>query len=297
MSKVSPYQLWATIYMPSTREDLFEFVCNNKIPNLKSMVICLEDSILENEVEKWLKNISELLIKLDKNIKKPLVFVRPRNPQNAVVLYKFKNIEKIGWFVLPKFDNDSFSDWLNVINLSPKNFVFMPTLETADVLNTDSVINLKNKIIDNNLFEKILVLRIGWNDILSCLRLRRNKENTLYETPLDYIVSMFVSIFNSSGFYLTSPVYEDFKDHDILKEEFKLDLQHGLVWKTVIHPTQIEYIHELLKVKKTDYESAVLILDKNSKAVFQFNWAMCEPSTHTHWATEILERYKYYGLK
>jgi hypothetical protein len=37
--------------MPSTRTDLVDFVYNQKIPELKSMVICLEDAILENEIE------------------------------------------------------------------------------------------------------------------------------------------------------------------------------------------------------------------------------------------------------
>jgi len=37
--------------MPSTRYDLIEFVCNKKIPELKSMVICLEDAILESEID------------------------------------------------------------------------------------------------------------------------------------------------------------------------------------------------------------------------------------------------------
>lgn len=297
MQEISPYQLWATIYMPSTRDDLIEFVCNKKIPELKSMVICLEDAILENEIEIWLKNIENLLDNLENQTKNPLVFIRPRNPKMALEIYKINNIEKINGFVLPKFDNISFLDWLEVINSSPKNFIFMPTLETSDVLNPYSANNLCEKLINNGLKNRILALRIGWNDLLSCLRLRRNKENTIYDSPLNYTIWMLINIFASKWFYLTAPVWENFKNNELLEKEFKLDLQHGLIWKTVIHPTQIKYIHELLKVSNWDYESAKMIIDKNSKAVFQINWTMCEPATHYNWALEIIERFKYFGLE
>jgi citrate lyase beta subunit len=105
---------------------------------------------------------------------------------------------------------------------------------------------------------------------------------------------MLVSIFTPAWFYLTAPVYENFWNEEILKKEFSIDLQYGLVWKTVIHPSQIKHIHESLKVKKADLESAKHILDKDAKAVFKFNWSMCEPSTHHKWALEIIERDKYF---
>lgn len=48
MNKViSPFMLGATLYMPATRTDLAEVILFGKIPELRSMVICLKDAVSE----------------------------------------------------------------------------------------------------------------------------------------------------------------------------------------------------------------------------------------------------------
>ena len=106
---------------------------------------------------------------------------------------------------------------------------------------------------------------------------------------------MLVTQFVPAGFRLTAPVFEYFRDHEVLQAEFQRDLQHGLVGKTAIHPSQIPIIHQALKVDSVDYEAAKRILEDSSPAVFEFEGAMCEPATHHHWAVQVMERAKHFG--
>ena len=295
-TRISPYQLGATLYMPATRPDLLDVILRQKIPDLRSMVICLEDAIREDEVTASLTNLQHCLRELhgqERNV--PLVFVRPRHPQMAHELLSMQGIECVDGFVLPKFDNQSFTAWYAVVQASPAHMLFMPTLETAQVLDVMAVRELCERLQDDRIKSRILALRIGGNDLLSCLRLRTHHAHTLYDGPLGYVVAMLVTHFVPAGFHLTAPVFEYFQEHTILQVEFQRDLLHGLVGKTVIHPSQIAVIHHALKVDSSDYEAALRILDDTMPAVFQFEGAMCEPATHHHWAVQIMERARYFG--
>lgn len=297
--KLSPYQLGATLYMPATRSDLLEVSLQQKIPDLRSLVVCLEDAIADHEVQAALLNLYaylEVLYHTDRRVK-PLVFVRPRHPQMALELLKQENIRALDGLVLPKFDHESFQNWQKVIQASPSNFWFMPTLETTQILDAYAVRELRLRLQEAELKRRILVLRIGGNDLLACLQLRTNPQHTLYDGPLAYVVGMLVAQLMPAGFQLTAPVFESFRDHSVLKAEFQRDLLHGLVGKTVIHPSQIPIIHQALKVKQSDYLAAKKILANNAPAVFQLEGVMCEPSTHQNWAWQVLEQAKYFGCQ
>ena len=55
---------------------------------------------------------------------------------------------------------------------------------------------------------RILVLRIGGNDLLNLLGLRRQRGHTLYETPLGAVIARLVTTFKPHGFRLSAPVFE-----------------------------------------------------------------------------------------
>jgi len=263
------------------------------------MVICLEDAIREDEIIEWLGNIQKLLLTMkQKNVKEwLLIFLRPRTPSMAIELFKMEWIENINGYVLPKFDNISFSLWYEVILKSPLNFVFMPTLETHNIIDEKWAKKLSNKILKNNIKQRILVLRIGGNDLLSCFRLRRNSDSTIYDSPLIYVISMLMSVFVPQWFYFSSPVCESIKENAMLKKELEKDVSFWFTGKTAIHPNQVDMIHNAFQITQNDLESALKIVDVQAKAVFQHNGNMCEPSTHYNWAREILERKKWYGVK
>jgi len=147
------------------------------------------------------------------------------------------------------------------------------------------------------LSDRIIALRIGGNDLMGCLGLRRPCGLTLYDTPMSFVIAMLAGVMGASGFHLTAPVFEKISEESLLKKELALDVAHGLVGKTAIHPKQVAIIHEALKVSQSDYHSAKAILGDSAPAVFKFQDTMCEPATHLKWAKNTLERAKWHGIR
>jgi len=291
---LSAYALGATLYMPATRHDLWSVVSGEKIPHLRSMVICLEDAVSEQDVGLALQHLQQLLQQLahePRRAQAPLVFVRPRHSRMAAQLAEWPLIHQLDGFVLPKFDLDSLTDWQAAI---PQNLLLLPTLETAMVYDSGAMRELREHLSSSKL--PVLALRIGGNDLLACLGLRRPPSHTLYQTPLAQVINQLIATFMPYGFALTAPVCEYFEPADLLKTEVELDVQHGLVGKTIIHPSQIGWVHRALQVDTKDYTAAQAILAPDARAVFQYEGAMLEPATHRAWAARIVERARYYGV-
>mgnify|MGYP004704170745 CR=1 FL=1 len=57
----SPWNLGATLYMPATRDDIGDAILEGKIPGLRSLVICLEDAVNEDDIPQALQNLTQLL--------------------------------------------------------------------------------------------------------------------------------------------------------------------------------------------------------------------------------------------
>lgn len=295
---ISPYQLGATLYMPATRSDLIELVLHNKIPDLRSLVICLEDSVSKADIDKGLKNLLELLHRIDamggRNCLQPLIFVRPRNLLMGDYLNNLEVINHINGFVIPKFTLASLEAWQAA--LARENLLLMPTLETAEVFNPLAMLELKDAL-NANIKSRVLALRIGGNDLMSCLGLRRSPTHTLYSTPVGYFISMLAGILGADGYALTAPVFERLDNLELLEAELELDILQGLVGKTAIHPMQLTSIHNAFKVSQEDLTSAQLILAEDAEAVFNYSGAMCEPATHLNWAKNIIARANFYGTR
>ena len=62
MKAISPFALGATLYMPATRDDILDVVFGMKIPELRSLVVCLEDAVAAIDVESALANLQALLM-------------------------------------------------------------------------------------------------------------------------------------------------------------------------------------------------------------------------------------------
>ncbi|MFP3504446.1 HpcH/HpaI aldolase/citrate lyase family protein [Burkholderia sp. SIMBA_062] len=298
MKAISPFALGATLYMPATRGDILEMVFGTRIPELRSLVVCLEDAVAAIDVESALANLRALLMDIEarggRSESGPLLFVRPRDAAMAAVLNDWPLMKHVDGFVVPKLTLQSLPLWENAV--SHPNLYLMPTLETADVYDPGAMVEL-GLALKANLDRRIVALRIGGNDLMGCLGLRRNPATTLYSTPLGYVIPMLAGIMGAQGFALTAPVFEQLATPDLLKEELALDIAHGLVGKTAIHPGQIRIIQEALRVSLEDFNCAKLIVNDAAPAVFKHNDAMCEPATHYKWAVNILERAKWHGLR
>ncbi len=298
MNEISPYQLGATLYMPATRDDITDVILRNKINGLRSLVICLEDAVSDKDIPSALENLngilSELLIAEREHQSSPLTFIRPRNIEMGRMLVNNFDLSCIDGFVLPKFTQESLSSWGEI--LKDTHLLWMPTLETEDVFDPIAMRELAFALDSHPCKNKILALRIGGNDLMNVISLRRSRTSTLYDGPLGYVFKMLVSSFSSKGFALTAPVCELIDQPALLQEEIHQDIEHGLVAKTAIHPTQIALIHNALAVEQQDYDDALRIVN-SEQAVFKSNGAMCEPATHRKWAQNILMRAKHYGIQ
>ncbi|OXI80424.1 citrate lyase [Burkholderia sp. AU31652] len=298
MKTLSPFALGATLYMPATRSDILDVVSGTRFPELRSLVVCLEDAVAAIDVDSALANLRALLMNIDARGGRvesgPLLFVRPRDAAMAAVLNDWPLMKHVDGFVVPKLTLRSLSSWENAV--SHPDLYLMPTLETADVYDPGAMVELGSAL-KANLNRRIIALRIGGNDLMGCLGLRRNPATTLYRTPLSYVIPMLAGIMGAQGFALTAPVFEQLATPHLLNEELELDIAHGLVGKTAIHPSQIRIIQEALRVSLEDFNCATLIVNDAAPAVFKHNDAMCEPATHYKWAVNILERAKWHGVK
>ncbi|MER2511476.1 MAG: HpcH/HpaI aldolase/citrate lyase family protein, partial [Nitrosomonas ureae] len=143
--------------------------------------------------------------------------------------------------------------------------------------------------------ERILTLRIGGNDLLSLLRMRRPRGRTIYETPIGQVIARLATTFIPYGFSISAPVFEYLDDVQTLSREIEEDLNHGLLGKTAIHPTQVPLIERHYQVRQQDVEAAMRILHHDAPGVFKLHQSMCEPATHRPWAHSVLEAARCFG--
>lgn len=287
------WQLGAPLYVPVLHPDLLKIANAEKIPFIKSMIICTEDAVAEKDLAQSMLNL-ERFLPLIERVESRFRFIRVRNPQILKRILDLPGIEKIDGFVLPKFDLNNFQAYHE--SLTNTQFRIMPTLETVDVFNPAAMRELAMTLVNSSLKNNIPLLRIGGNDLLNLIGMRRPRGVSLYETPIAHVIAQLVTTFKPLGFSLSAPVYEYLDDTETLDREIRSDMAHGLVGKTAIHPTQIPMIQRHYRVSEMDYEEAQDILNTESPAVFKRHQAMCEVSTHINWARQIIDRYDCYGL-
>lgn len=298
MIKHSAYALGATLYMPATRPDILDVVFGEKIQGLRSLVVCLEDAVAETDVQQALTNLKSLLLGIEARGGRlsggPILFVRPRDAEMAAVLNEWSLMRHVDGFVVPKLRLSNIRQWQQAVTRN--ELILMPTLETPEVFDPGAMVELRDAMLEQ-LPGRIIALRIGGNDLMGCLGLRRNPAMTLYSTPMNYVIPMLCGVMGAAGFALTAPVFEQLNTPHLLEQELALDMAHGLVGKTAIHPSQISVIHKALQVTLEDLNSARQILSESAPAVFKFNDAMCEPATHYKWAQTVIERAHWQGVR
>jgi citrate lyase beta subunit len=260
---------------------------------LRSMIFCTEDAVSTIDVDSCLRHLG-LCLQGFKESPHRYRFIRARNPEILARLLALPHIEKIDGFVLPKFNESVFHAYFDQLKGTP--FKVMPTLETQDVFDSSAMTELRQTLLQKDIAERIITLRIGGNDLMNLLGLRRARSCTLYETPLGNVISQLVTIFKPYGFSLSAPVFEYLNDVVTLQKEISLDLAHGLIGKTAIHPIQVPLIESAYAVDNEDYEMAHALCDQTAPAVFRMHDAMCEVATHQQWAENILNRQHCYGL-
>ncbi len=286
------HNLGASLYVPTTHRSLLSIANGTKYSNLRSVIFCTEDSLAEEELQEGLRNLYHVLDEMGPC--RTHRFVRPRNAGVLQRILEMPGVEKLDGFVLPKFTRRTMPDYFTLLRNT--SFKILPTLETADVFDDQQMRQLRDSLMDSDWAQSVLAMRIGGNDLLATLGMRRPRGRTLYETPIGAVISSLVRIFKPVGIQLTAPVFEYLDDLNVLEEEIRSDMAYGLVGKTAIHPSQIDFIEKFYRVNSDDLAVANRLLRPNGTGVFKMNGAMCEPATHAPWAHQIIQRASIYGL-
>lgn len=288
-------QLGAALYIPATHPDLQAIASGDKLQYVRTIIFCTEDAVAERDLPKALANLGAALPLLSGDGKRA-VFVRVRNPEVMALVLALHGIELASGLVLPKIHADSMEQYLRGLD-TPKGraLTLMPTIETREAFCDRDMHALLHVLEREGVRPRVVALRIGGNDLLALLRMRRSRGRTIYDTPIGQVIARLATIFIPSGFALAAPVFEHLDDVATLKSEIVHDLNHGLIGKTAIHPAQVRLIEESYKVDEHDLDAALRILDPSAPGVFRLHQSMCEPATHRPWAQSIITAAERFG--
>lgn len=236
------YSLGATLYIPAIREDIADMIISSKYPQLMSMVICLEDSIKDMDVDRAEKtlvaNIESIKIACenDESLKNkiPFIFVRVRNPKHlkkfAASLVGYE--EYIMGFVFPKFDLKRgplyIKNFCEINENIDSKYYFMPILESEDIIYAETrratLKELKNIL--GNVKNSVLNIRMGATDFCSYFGIRRGKDYTVYEIQVVRdCISDILNFFSrrDQNYTVSGSVWEYFEYNDrFLKPQLRV---------------------------------------------------------------------------
>lgn len=289
----SAYDLGATLYMPVIHPKVPEIVTGVVSAPASSIVLCLEDALHEKDVERGVRTLTELLgNKSDQGETGPRLYIRPRSFDMACRLREMDGITRVDGFIFPKARPETVPEWIAL--LSGTTLTLMPIIETPDFFDPARLIQFRDLLLVS-CPSQVAAVRIGGNDLLGSMGLRRQRGVTAYEGPLSWFVSMVASILMPCGIPVAAPVFDIIEDMETLRREAERDVQMGFVSKTSIHPSQVPVIEGAFSVTEDEIAAARAILSRDARAVFQVGGVMCEPATHAAWARRVLARADRFG--
>ena len=286
---VMQYAIGGLMYSPAVRNDIAETIITKKYKYLRSMAICLEDSIQDCSVEAAEKQLAETFSTLEDavadgtaNLKDlPMIFIRVRSAEQLVRVYdSVQGSELLTGFILPKFDSSNAYDYISALrqaNSGDRTVYTMPILESASaasILTRTSELN-EIKSATDSISDIILNIRVGGNDFCNLYGFRRSINNTIYDiSVIRDILSDIINVFGRD-YVVSAPVWEYFSSgtdncwENGMRHEIRMDRLNGFIGKTVIHPSQLRIVAEEMKVSISDYQDALNILswDNESLAV------------------------------
>ena len=290
------YSLGATLYMPVLHSKVSAILHGQVPPPAESIVLCLEDALAERDVPHGLSFIDKLIEDLPADDLPVRTFLRPRDMGMARDLCARIKDSSIEGIVAPKVTPATLPQWLEITREG--SLSLMVTLESADFFDPSAIVAIRD-VLDKNPLDafRVVAIRLGGNDLLSTLALRRERGVTSWESPLAWFLSMASSILIASGYPVAAPVYDIIDDPETLQREVHRDVAAGFISKTIIHPVQAAIIRQAFQVSSGDSACAEAAINIDAPAVFQFGGAMCEPATHRAWAERIAARKHIFGLR
>lgn len=215
--------LGATLYSPATRPTLVADLAKRVSQGVLSTVICLEDSVPDEEVAAAEQNaVAQLRAYAHSEAPRPMVFLRVRTAEQIpkMVAALGRELPVLTGFVLPKFTDLNGARYLDAIAeasaATGHRLLAMPVLEAPEVIFAESraEVLLQVRRVLAKYRRHVLAVRIGATDLSSVFGLRRSRDLTVYDVRVvaDLIADV-VNIFgraDESGFVVTGPVWEYF---------------------------------------------------------------------------------------
>ncbi|WP_030746692.1 HpcH/HpaI aldolase/citrate lyase family protein [Streptomyces sp. NRRL F-5135] len=216
--------LGATLYSPATRPRLADDVLKLARRGVVSMVLCLEDSIHDAEVEGAEINLVRQFEKLaEQGAETPLLFIRVREPEQIPDLVQRLGpaVRPLSGFVLPKFTEERGTPFLEALvdaeSVSGHKLYAMPVLESPELLHletrTATLTGIATTV--DKYRDRVLALRLGVTDFCSAYGLRRSPDMTAYDVRI--VAGVIADVVNvlgradGTGFTITGPVWEYFR--------------------------------------------------------------------------------------
>lgn len=289
------FQLGASLYTPADHHALLTSLTMG-IGEAKSIVVCTEDAVSEVNLEQALVKLEAALGAFNVSNTGVIRLIRPRNPEILDRILKMDGIEKIDGFVLPKATPDSLLKYREVLkeNKPSKRFGLMPTIETKDAMSNTGLRDIRHTI--DAFREDIVCIRIGGNDIMNILGIKRMPGLTIYETPVRNIIDAIIVEFRTHNYEVSGVVFDYLDDRITLERELAQDINYGFFAKTAIHPEQVGTINNAYaEYVKHNGPIARNLLGEKSKAVYQESGQMMEVTCHSKWASRTAALAEFLG--
>ncbi|MFC5750115.1 HpcH/HpaI aldolase/citrate lyase family protein [Actinomadura rugatobispora] len=218
--------LGATLYSPAVRPALAEDVAKAARRGVTSMVLCLEDSIADEDVPAAEANLVAQLSRAHAahaaGTDAPLLFVRVRTAEQIgdLACRLGEAAELVSGFVLPKFTAAGGDAFLEAVAEAQARtghrLLAMPVIESQQAVYRETRSELLQDVarLLAKHRERVLAVRIGATDMSAAYGLRRPPDLTIYEIgPVAGVISDVVNILgraDGTGFVVTGPVWEYF---------------------------------------------------------------------------------------
>lgn len=252
--EILKYAIGANMYMPATKEDIFEKLINNKFREVGAITMCCEDAIPESKVPdaeinifKVLNNLYERSLKEENLMDRlPLIFIRVRNVEQFKALSEklTKNhLKMLTGFNFPKFNSINGSEYYHILSKLSKEYneilYGMPILEDKRIIYKESRIPelISIQHILNHYSKYVLNIRVGGTDFSSIYGLRRSVYNSVWDIKVvsDCLLDI-LNVFLRTNKYTLEELkllnIEESNDPELIQEdELKDYVISGPVWE------------------------------------------------------------------
>ncbi len=221
--ELAAMHLGATLYCPATRPQLAGDVGRSRTRGVTSMVLCLEDSVADDELASAERNlVGQLRTAHTERLAIPRLFVRVRSAEQITDLVHRLGpaVAVLSGFVLPKFTAANGRGYLDALGTaagsSGVDLQAMPVIESAGVAHletrTHELAAIRDMLGEHR--ERVLAVRVGATDFSGVFGLRRSAEMTVYDVRV--VANAIADVVNmlgradGTGFTVTGPVWEYF---------------------------------------------------------------------------------------